>query len=138
MTAFVIDASTVLAWCFEEDSSGTTDAVIDLVAAKGAAVPSLWSLEVANALVLAERRGRIMPAESAAFVAMIEEMPIEVDRATHARALRETIALARQLKLTAYDAAYLELAMRLNIPLVTGDNALRKAAQRQGVSTTPA
>ena len=133
MTGLVIDASAVLAWCFEDEGGPEADLLIEQVAAEGAAVPGLWPLEIANGLVMGERRGRIKPAESAAFVAMIEELPIVTDHATGARALHETMSLAREHKLTAYDAAYLELAMRLGVPLATGDRKLRTAAQRVGV-----
>jgi predicted nucleic acid-binding protein len=129
----VIDASSVLAWCFEDESGAEADALIAKVAADGAAVPSLWSLEIANGLVMSERRGRIKPAETASFVAMIEELPIVADQATGARALHETMSLAREHGLTAYDAAYLELAMRLGLPLATDDRSLRVAAERSGV-----
>jgi predicted nucleic acid-binding protein len=133
VTAFVIDASAVLAWCFEDEGGPEADALIERVAAEGSAVPGVWSLEIANALVMGERRGRIRAADSAAFVAMIEELPIVDDQATGARALHETMSLAREHRLTAYDAAYLELAMRLGLPLATGDRSLRAAAERVGV-----
>ena len=133
MTAFVIDASAVLAWCFEDEGGPEADALIERVAAEGSAVPGVWSLEIANGLVMGERRGRIRAADSAAFVAMIEELPIVADQATGARALHETMSLAREHRLTAYDAAYLELAMRLGLPLATGDRSLRAAAKRVGV-----
>jgi predicted nucleic acid-binding protein len=134
VTGFVIDASSVLAWCFEDEGGAGADDQIEKVAAEGAAVPGLWFLEIANGLVTGERRGRIKPAESAAFVAMIEELPLVMDRATGARALHETMGLAREQRLTAYDAAYLELAMRLGLPLMTGDRSLRAAAERVGVA----
>ena len=133
MTGFVIDASTVLSWCFEDESGPEADVLIDEVAAQGAAVPGLWPLEIANGLVVGERRGRIKPAESAAFVAMIDVLPIAVDPATGARALNETMGIARQHGLTAYDAAYLELAMRLGLPLATGDRRLATAAKGVGI-----
>jgi predicted nucleic acid-binding protein len=133
VTGFVLDASSVLAWCFEDEGGPEADALIEKVAAEGAAVPGLWSLEIANGLVTGERRGRVKPAESAAFVAMIEELPIVADRATGARALHETLSLAREHRLSAYDAAYLELAMRLGQPLATGDRKLIAAAERAGV-----
>jgi predicted nucleic acid-binding protein len=133
VTAFVLDASSVLAWCFEDEGGPEADALIERVAAEGAAVPVSWSLEIANGLVMGERRGRVKPAESAAFVAMIEELPIVADRATGARALHETMSLAREHGLTAYDAAYMELAMRLGLPLATGDRKLGAAAERVGV-----
>jgi len=132
----VIDASSVLTWCFEDEGGPEADALIERVAADGAAAPGSWSLEVANGLVMGERRGRIKPAESAAFIAMIEELPIVADRATGARALHETMSLAREHGLTAYDAAYLELAMRMGLPLATGDRRLGAAAQRAGVALT--
>ena len=133
MTGFVIDASSVLSWCFEDEGGPEADALIERVAAEGAAVPASWSLEIAGGLVTGERRGRVKPAESAAFVALIEELPIVADRATGARALHETMSLAREHGLTAYDAAYLELAMRLGLPLATGDRKLGAAAERAGV-----
>jgi predicted nucleic acid-binding protein len=133
MTGFVIDASSVLSWCFEDEGGPEADALIENVAAQGAAVPGIWTVEIANGLVMGERRGRIKPAESAAFVAMIEELPVVADRSTGARALHETMSLAREHRLTAYDAAYLELAMRLGLPLATADRSLRAAAERAGV-----
>lgn len=134
MTGLVIDASAALSWCFEDEAGAEADSLIDKVAAEGAAVPSLWSLEIANGLVMGERRGRITPAESAAFVAMIEDLPIVADPSTGSRALHQTRALAREQRLTAYDAAYLELAMRLGLPLATGDRSLEAAARCAGVS----
>jgi predicted nucleic acid-binding protein len=133
VSGLVIDASSVLAWCFEDEGGHEADALIERVAAEGAAVPGLWALEIANGLVIGERRGRLKAAESAAFVAMIEELPIEADPATGDRALHETISLARAHRLSAYDAAYLELATRLGLPLATGDRGLRAAAKRAGV-----
>jgi predicted nucleic acid-binding protein len=134
MTGFVLDASSVLSWCFEDEGGPEADALIDKVAAEGAVVPGLWHLEIANGLVSGERRGRIKRAESAVFVAMVDELPIGVDLATGARALHETMSLAREHRLSAYDAAYLELAMRLGLPLATDDRSLAAAAKRVAVA----
>jgi predicted nucleic acid-binding protein len=92
VTGLVIDASSVLAWCFEDEGGPAADALIEKVAAEGAAVPGLWPLEIANGLAIGERRRRLQPAESLAFVAMIEELPIVTDRATGTRALHETMS----------------------------------------------
>lgn len=133
MTGLVTDASAVLAWCFEDAGGPETDALIARVAAEGAAVPSHWSLELANGLAMGERRGRITPAESASFIALLEALPIAADPASEARALHETLSLAREYGLTSYDAAYLELAMRLGLPLATHVRGLGQAAARAGV-----
>jgi predicted nucleic acid-binding protein len=133
VTGLVLDASAALAWCFEDEGGAEVDALIERVAAAGASVPGLWPVEIANGLVTGERRRRITRAESAAFATMLEELPIVVDPETGARALHETIGIAREHELSAYDAAYLELAMRLSLPLATGDRKLREAADRAGV-----
>lgn len=133
MTGLVIDASSVLSWCFEDEGGPATDTLIEKMAAEGAVVPASWSLEIANGLVMGERRGRIKPAQSAAFVTMIEPRPIVVDGNTAGRALHGTMHLARAHKLSAQDAASLDLAMRRGLPLATADRNLGKAAERAGV-----
>lgn len=134
MSGFVLDASSVLAWCFEDEAGPEVDAMIERAAAEGALVPSLWPLEVANALVAAERRNRIARTDSESFVSLLEELPITIDASTAAHAFRETIILARDHGLSAYDAAYLELALRAELPLATNDRTLRRAATALGVA----
>ena len=135
--SFVIDASIAVAWCFEDQSSPAVDALLDRVRAEGAIAPSLWHLELANLLLMAEKRGRITGADTAARLDLISALPVSVDHATAARAWRETMTLARAQKLTAYEAAYLELAVRRNCPLATRDKALKDAALRAGVQVLP-
>lgn len=135
MTGLVIDASAVLAWCFEDEGGTDVDAMIDRVVEQGAIVPAIWPLEVANALRTAERRRRIDIASSTTLLMMIEALPIEIDGETAAKAFNDTLALSRGYGLTVYDAAYLELAMRLSLSLATGDAALARAAARAGVAT---
>jgi predicted nucleic acid-binding protein len=96
-------------------------------------VPSLWTLEVANALLVGERRRRTTPADAARFLAILATFPITVDDRTAAHAWRETTHLARAHGLTAYDAAYLELAICLGVPLATLDDKLIAAAVAVGV-----
>jgi len=132
VSGLVLDASAALAWCFEDEGGPEADALIDRIAADGALVPAIWPLEVVNALIVAERRNRIGRQESTDFIAVIEELPITVDTGTPAHAFHETLALARDHGLSSYDAAYLELAIRANLPLATGDDVLRRAAARHG------
>ena len=130
----MIDASVALAWCFGDERTEATVSLLERLQTDAAAVPNLWHLEVANGLALAERRGRITPAESAELIALLERIEIVVDGETPVRAFTRVLDLAREERLTAYDAAYLELAMRLGLPLASKDGALCDAAERLGVS----
>ena len=97
-------------------------------------MPLLWFIEIANVLALAERRGRITVAESAQLIGLFETLDIEVDGETASLAFTRILDLAREQRLTAYDAAYLELAMRLGVPLASKDRDLCDAAERVGVT----
>jgi predicted nucleic acid-binding protein len=130
----VLDASVALAWCFDNEATEATDRVLERVANEAAAVPAIWHVEVANVLALAERRRRITQARSAQFIALIEGLEIVVDEETPSRAFDRVLDLARSERLSAYDAAYLELAMRLGVPLASKDADLCNAAQHLGVS----
>ena len=133
MTELVLDASVALAWCFRDERTEATAELLERVQTDAAAVPSLWHLEVVNVLALAERRRRITPAESLELIALLEMLEIVVDEETPARAFTRVLDLAREEGLTAYAAAYLELAMRLGIPLASKDADLCDAAERLGV-----
>lgn len=137
MSAIVVDASVVLAWCFDDEASPETDALLDEVSTEGAVVPGLWHLELANVLLRAEQQGRAIPEGIAARLEYIGRLPIATDGETAGRAWRETLALARAERLTAYDAAYLELAVRRGLRLATRDRALADAAKRVGVAVLP-
>lgn len=131
---FVLDASVAVAWCFEDEADAKSERVLDLLSAGGEAlVPSIWPLEVANALLVAERRGRIAMAQVTALLQRIAGLPISVDAADTRRAFEQILPLARQQNLTQYDAAYLELAMRRGVALATLEERLRKAAGDVGV-----
>ncbi len=133
MSAFVLDASATLAWFFEDEASDAGWGLLAAAQEAGVWVPSLWALEVGNILLAAERRQRATTARIAAFVDELADMPINVDPETTARAMRDVLMLARAERLTTYDAAYLELAMRRGLPLATKDAALAAAARRLGV-----
>lgn len=134
MTAFVLDSSIALCWCFDNEATEGTRQLLEHLQADTAAVPNLWHIEIANVLTLAERRRRITAAETAQFIALLEALEIDVDEETWSRALVRILDLAREERLTAYDAAYLELAMRLGVPLASKDGDLCDAAERLGVS----
>ena len=133
MIVCVLDCSVALSWCFEDEATKAGEALLDRLLDEQAAVPALWHLEIANVLALAERKKRISTAESSAFVGLIGAISLAVDAETPMRALGDVLNLARTHDLTAYDAAYLELAMRLGVPLATRDEHLRKAAKKTGV-----
>lgn len=133
MSALVLDASVALSWCFENEANASTVELLERLNGETAAVPGIWHLEVANSLVLAERRRRITIADTAAFVALLHTLDLWVDDETPTRAFVQVIDLARSERLTAYDAVYLELAMRLGAPLATKDRELGEAAGRLGV-----
>jgi predicted nucleic acid-binding protein len=137
VTSFVLDCSIAVTWCFDDEATPETDALMDRVKEYGAFVPSLWPLEVANVLLLAERRGRSSPAHITSFVQRLDTLPIHVDGETASRALGGILPLARSEGLTTYDASYLDLAMRLGLPLATKDEALKKAGGRAGVALLP-
>jgi predicted nucleic acid-binding protein len=134
VTDIVIDASVALAWCFKDELTETAAQLREQLQTTVAAVPLLWSIEIANVLALAERRGRITPAESAQLIALFETLDIQTDGEMASLAFTRILDLARAQRLTAYDAAYLELAMRLGVPLASKDADLCDAAQRLGVS----
>ena len=134
MTDLVLDASVALSWCFKNEATEAADRVLERLANEAASVPTVWHLEVANVLALSERRRRITPAGSTEFIAMLETLTIVVDDETPVRAFGRVLDFAREERLTAYDAAYLELAMRLGIPLASKDADLCDAAERLGVS----
>jgi predicted nucleic acid-binding protein len=133
MTAIVIDASVAVSWCFEDEASPQGDLILEQVRRHGARVPSLWHLEVANVLRQAERRGRITEAETTVRLELLATLPIIVDSATVLRAWNQTLALARAHVLTPYDAAYVELAARLGLPVASKDHDLIRAATQLGV-----
>ncbi|MCO5176939.1 MAG: type II toxin-antitoxin system VapC family toxin [Thermomicrobiales bacterium] len=130
---FVLDASTTLAWAFVDEDSETSRVALDRLQEATAVVPVIWLIEVANALLVAERRGRLTADQSARFVEFISGLPIEVDTVGLETVFDRALPLARVLGLSVYDAMYLDLARRDRVPLVTLDRRLADAARRMGV-----
>jgi predicted nucleic acid-binding protein len=135
VSAHVLDASVVPSWCFPDEATEPGWLLLERTIEHGAIVPSHWALEVANAFVVGERRGRIAPEVAAEFLPGLARLPIEMDVLTHARATFETLELARSNELSSYDAAYLELARRKGLPLATRDRRLADAASAEGIET---
>ena len=107
--------------------------VLDALRTDKAIVPGTWGLEVANVIAKAEAKGLVTEARSGEFLELLEGVSIEVDTATFIHARSGTLHLARRYELSAYDASYLELALRRSLPLATLDEDLQKAAKRAGV-----
>lgn len=133
----VLDASIAAAWCFADEADAYTDSLLDRVRDEGAMVPALWHWEVANIFATAVRRNRIGVPDAKAQLALLSVLPIATDPDSAARAWRECLALAHAHRLTAYDAAYLELASRLGLDLATKDSDLHTAARTLGVKVIP-
>lgn len=133
---FVLDNSVVMRWLFGDGKPSSLQyagAVLDTMLTGNAIVPAIWGLEVANVISRAEAQNLITEARSEAFLEMLAGVAVEVDEASTDHALSSVLNLARRYKLSAYDAAYLELALRQGIALATLDTDLRKAAKKAGV-----
>jgi predicted nucleic acid-binding protein len=135
MAIFVVDASAALAWCFEDEANSWTDGLFErLRHGDRIVVPAHWPTEILNGLLVAERRKRIKPGQSALFWDELARMTIETEPPLTAIQAKTVLTLAEKHTLTVYDAAYLELAHRRQLPLGTLDADLRKAAQIEGVA----
>lgn len=130
---FVLDASVTVAWAFDDERDDYALTVLDALTTSEAVAASIWPLEVANALVTAERRGRIGAAEATRFARLVLQLPVVVEPVERSRAFDTTRQLARRHGLSVYDAAYLDLALTRGVPLATLDGPLRRAAAADGV-----
>jgi predicted nucleic acid-binding protein len=131
----VVDASVALAWALPDESSGYADAVLAFVEQEGLRVPDLWGREIANGLTVAYRRNRITSADEDSFLAALSRLRIEVETTPAALAvIRQGTSAAIRSGLTAYDAAYVDLALREGLTLATLDIAMRRAAWALGVA----
>ncbi|MEX2528238.1 MAG: type II toxin-antitoxin system VapC family toxin [Gemmatimonadota bacterium] len=131
--SFVLDASVALSWCFRDEGGAYALKQLERLRVEEAFVPALWTLEISNALLVAERRGRMEAVPAMEAMDFLLSLPIAMDPPERARDFSATYRLARTHGLSSYDAAYLELALRLRIPLATLDAGLRKAAKKEGV-----
>ena len=134
---FVLDNSVTMRWFFGDGKPAElryAGLVLDSLNKASAVVPVTWGLEVANVIARAEAKAIVTEARSRTFLELLEGINIEVDQATFSRSLSDTLQLARRYRLSAYDASYLELALRRTLPLATLDEDLQKAAKNAGVA----
>lgn len=131
--AFVLDCSVTMAWYFKDESEPYANLVRKSLSRCEAIVPSMWPLEVVNILVQGERRHRSSEADAHKWLGFLQKLPIRIDPETQGRAWSEILNIARSHTLSAYDAAYLELALRLGLPLASLDAPLKAAAASAGV-----
>lgn len=132
--AFVLDASMAFAWVLPSQASSAAEAWLTRVeGGDEAVVPPLWFLEVANGLLVAERRNTIAATDRMLALERLSTLALTIDEAPARDAFGRTSAVAEQQGLSVYDAAYLEVAIRRNLPLATRDRDLRSAAERSGI-----
>ncbi len=129
--AFVLDASIAAAWALPDESSSLANRMLTRTESEDAVVPALWWYEVRNILVIAERRKRITASDADAFLRNLERLSIRIAELGDSQLI---LRIARDHRLSVYDAAYLELALRENLPLATLDRTLALAAVPERVS----
>jgi predicted nucleic acid-binding protein len=129
----VVDASVALAWCFPDETSDYADGVLVALEGKTILVPAVWSLEIANAVLVGERRKRLNLPDIRQFTTLLESLSLVQDSQPVANHMNQVLPIARTYGLTAYDAAYLELSIRHTAPLATLDDKLQKAAEQAGI-----
>lgn len=139
---FVLDASVAMCWLFRDGKPAERTYALKVLdamkqAETSALVPVTWGLEVSNVIAKAEVKGLVREAQSEAFLEMLEGVDIGADSATFSRTLSATLQIARRYRLSAYDASYLELAMREGLPLATLNEDLQKAANKAGLMRFP-
>jgi len=131
--AFVLDCSVTMAWCFGDEATAAAFAVLDRLGSETAVVPPHWFLEVANVLTMAEKRKRMTAPATTEFLKLLSALDIEIDNVTADRTFPHVLPLCRKYSLTSYDAAYLELAIRRQLPLASLDTELRLGAKHAGI-----
>ena len=131
---FVLDCSMTMAWAFRDETTPGTLEALDLAAREECAAPGIWPLEVCNAVLTAQRRGRFSSEDVPLFLDLVAGLRVSVDAGSLLNAFDEVLPLAERHGISSYDAAYLELALRRNAALATLDAGLARAARAAGVA----
>lgn len=138
MDRLIVDASLAIAWVHPGQATPETDRLLAEVGTGTAViVPALWPVETANVLLVLERRGKLTGDERMTAVEALTSLGVEIDHEMSALAFTRLSQLASELTLSVYDAAYLELALRLGVPLACKDGPLREAARKRNVTVLP-
>ena len=131
---FVLDASAALPWCFQDEATPASEALLDLLYAGDIAiVPAHWPVEVLSALIQSRRRRRVEDDQITTFLGDLQLLPIILDDTIPVAGLTSLKALSDKFNLNAFDTAYLALALRRGLPLATNDAALQRACIAQGI-----
>lgn len=131
--SFVLDCSVAMSWVFPDEATEATDQLRESLVDGRAFVPALWPIEVANVLLVATRRRRIDRTEWPRIARNLETLPLVIDPGSTSRVWGEVLDVAHTYRLSAYDAMYLELAIRMQLPLATLDRAPAAAGRAEGV-----
>jgi predicted nucleic acid-binding protein len=130
----VVDASVAASWYLPDESDPSAAAALEQIGEDGAIVPQIWWFDVRNTFLIAERKGRVDPTETSTFLERLSRLPIRLAPSQS----QGVVLIARQFRLTCYDAAYIELAARLTVPLATLDRSMAEAARRADVAVMKA
>jgi predicted nucleic acid-binding protein len=134
MSGFVLDCSVAASWCFTDETDDYSRSILESLSTQRAAVPPVWPLEIANVMLTAERRGRIGAAAARRFLDLVFSLPIDRNIGSSPAVDATLFHLGLQYRLSSYDASYLELALRLGLPLATRDEKLHAACERAGIA----
>ncbi|MCD8141191.1 MAG: type II toxin-antitoxin system VapC family toxin [Planctomycetaceae bacterium] len=136
MPALVLDSSATLSLAFEDERDDQTVRIFEAVRAEGAIVPGLWPLEVANILYSGVKRNRLVEGQALRFLRLLSTLPISVvaDESAPATMAFDIFVISSRFGLTAYDAAYLQLALVSGLPLASKDRQLNAAAKSAGLA----
>ena len=135
MTELVLDCSVTMGWCFDDEADALSERVLELLRDGTAHVPRIWFLEITNVLLTAERRRRIKKSDSVRFFELLRSLPIlEESGPVEWEAAERVLNVGRQYGLSAYDATYIDLAMRMGLPLATRDQHLQAACSAAEVA----
>jgi predicted nucleic acid-binding protein len=134
MTRFVLDASVALSWVFEDEYSSYSQFVAEVMDEGHAIVPVVWPLEVANAVLISVRRGRLLESAAPSLIGALDRLRIDIDHGIALESLAQTtLTMGLVHRVSAYDASYLELSLRRGLPLATLDQRLAEAAGAAGI-----